>query len=112
MTISGPWVVGGLVSQVWSFDEDRTVNLTTIQPFVNYNFHGGWYLTTSPVITANWKAKSGDRWTLPIGGGFGRVFKVGRQPVNLQLAAYYNAVTPSGGSSWQVRTQLQFLFPK
>lgn len=112
LTISGPWVVGGLVSQVWSFDEDRTVNLTTIQPFVNYNFHGGWYLTTSPVITANWKAKSGDRWTLPIGGGFGRVFKVGRQPVNLQLAAYYNAVTPSGGSSWQVRTQLQFLFPK
>lgn len=112
LTISGPWVIGGLVSHTWSFDESRTVNLTTIQPFVNYNFDGGWYLTTSPVITANWKAKSSDRWTLPIGGGFGRVFKIGEQAVNMQLAAYYNAVTPSEGSSWQVRTQVQFLFPK
>ncbi|KRE12306.1 neuromedin U [Bosea sp. Root483D1] len=112
LTISGPWVIGGLVNHIWSFDESRTVSLTTIQPFVNYNFHGGWYLTTSPVITANWKAKSSDRWTLPIGGGFGRVFKIGEQAVNMQLAAYYNAVTPSGGSSWQVRTQVQFLFPK
>lgn len=112
LTITGPWVIGGLVNHLWSFDDNHTVNLTTIQPFVNYNFHGGWYLTTSPVITADWKAKSSDRWTLPIGGGFGRVFKIGEQAVNMQLAAYYNAITPTGGASWQVRTQVQFLFPK
>lgn len=112
LTSSGPWLIGALFGHIWSFDGDRTVNLTTIQPFVNYNFPHGWYLTTSPIITADWRAKSNDRWTLPIGGGFGRVFKIGEQPVNMQLAAYYNAITPSGGASWQVRTQIQFLFPK
>lgn len=112
LTSSGPWVVGALVSQIWSVDDSHTVSLATIQPFVNYNFSGGWYLTSSPVITADWKAKSSDRWTVPIGGGFGRVFKIGHQAVNMQLAAYYNAITPSGGASWQVRTQIQFLFPK
>lgn len=112
LTSSGPWLIGALVGHIWSFDENRTVSLTTMQPFVNYNFSEGWYLTTSPVITADWRAKSNDRWTLPIGGGFGRVFKIGHQPVNMQLAAYYNAITPSGGASWQLRTQIQFLFPK
>ncbi|KRE16824.1 neuromedin U [Bosea sp. Root381] len=112
LTSSGPWLIGTLFGHMWSFDGDHTVSLTTLQPFVNYNFSGGWYLTTSPIITADWRAKSNDRWTLPIGGGFGRVFKIGEQPVNMQLAAYYNAITPSGGASWQIRTQIQFLFPK
>lgn len=112
LTSSGPWLFGALFGHIWSFDSDRSVNLTTIQPFVNYNFSGGWYLTTSPIVTADWNAKSNDRWTVPVGGGFGRVFKIGEQPVNMQLAAYYNAIRPSGGASWQIRTQIQFLFPK
>ncbi|SDR64288.1 hypothetical protein SAMN05519103_09628 [Rhizobiales bacterium GAS113] len=69
----------------------------TLQPFVNYNFPRGWYLTTSPLITANWLAK-GDKWTVPVGGGFGRLFRIGELPVNLQLGAYYNTVTPKGRS--------------
>jgi hypothetical protein len=34
------------------------------------------------------------------------------QPVNMQLAAYYNIVRPIGGADWQLRAQVQFLFPK
>jgi len=79
---------------------------------VNYNFPGGWHLTTSPIITADWQAGHGDRRTVPIGGGFGRVFRIGRQPVNMQLAAYYNVVKPIGGADWQLRAQVQFLFPE
>ncbi len=115
LAIEGPWVVGILANNVWSFagKSNRSgVNLMTLQPFVNYNFHGGWYLTSSPIITADWEAGHGDRWTVPIGGGFGRVFKIGEQPVNAQLAAYYNVAKPSGGADWQLRAQLQFLFPK
>ena len=48
----------------------------TLQPFVNYNFPDGWYVTSSPIITADWETGHGDRWTVPIGGGFGRVFKM------------------------------------
>ncbi|WP_201835959.1 hypothetical protein [Microvirga zambiensis] len=52
------------------------------------------------------------RWTVPVGGGFGRVFKIGKQPVNAQLGAYYNAIRPSDGPDWQLRAQVQLLFPK
>ena len=72
----------------------------------------GWYLTSAPIITADWEAGHGDRWTVPVGGGFGRVFKIGNQPVNAQLAAYYNVATPTGGSDWQARATMQLLFPK
>lgn len=59
-----------------------------IQPFLNYNFRHGWYFTSSPIITANWLAASSDRWTVPIGGGIGKLFRLGKLPVNTQLAAY------------------------
>jgi len=85
-----------LINNLWSFagDEDRpNVNAMTLQPFFNYNLPEGWYLTTSPIITANWEADSNNRWTLPVGGGIGRVLKIGDQPVNAQVNAYYNVVT-------------------
>lgn len=115
LAIEGPWVVGVLVNNVWSFagkSNRSAVNAMTLQPFVNYNLPGGWYLTSSPIITANWEASGGDRWTVPLGGGFGRVFKIGSQPVNAQLAAYYNVARPTGAADWQVRAQVQLLFPK
>ena len=59
LTMPGNWVIGGLANNLWSFagDSDREdVNLMTVQPFVNYNFPEGWYVSTSPIITANWEA--------------------------------------------------------
>ena len=59
----GPWVIGSLVRQLWSFagDSDRQdVSQLLIQPFVNYNMADGWYLSSSPIITANWEADSDD----------------------------------------------------
>lgn len=86
------------------------MSLLTFQPFFNYNFAGGWYATTSPIINANWLA-TGEKWTVPIGGGFGRVFPIGTQPVNLSLQGYWNAVRPEGAAEWTLRAQLTFLFP-
>lgn len=113
LVTQGPIVAGGLVSQLWSFagDSNRTdVSLFTFQPFFNYNFDGGWYLTTSPIITANWAASS-DQWTVPLGGGGGRVFNIGSQPVNVSLQAFWNAVKPEGAADWTLRAQLTLLFP-
>lgn len=107
-------VTGVLASQLWSYagDSDRPdVSLMTIQPFFNYNFDQGWYITTSPIITANWEAESDNQWTVPLGGGFGRVFNIGRQPVNASLAAYWNVVSPEGAADWTLRTQITLLFP-
>jgi hypothetical protein len=110
-----PWTFGALVSNIWSFAGDSKradVNMFTLQPFLNYNMEEGWYLTSSPIITANWEASSNNRWTIPLGGGLGRVFKVGDQPVNAQIQAFGYADTPEGGSDWTIRTEWTFLFPE
>lgn len=116
LTIQGPWVVGGLINNIWSFagDDDREdVNLMLIQPFINYNFGStGWYLSSAPIITANWEAEEDNTWTLPVGGGAGKVFRIGKLPLNALLASYYNVEHPYQGAEWQLRAQIQFLFPK
>jgi hypothetical protein len=115
LTMQGRWVFGALANNVWSYAGDgdrRSVNAFLVQPFINYNLDAGWFLTSSPVITSNWKADSDERWTVPIGGGGGRVFRIGRQPVNMGLQAFYNVERPTGGPEWSVRFNLQFLFPK
>jgi hypothetical protein len=47
-----------------------------------------------------------------VGGGFGRVFKLGKQALNARVAAYHNVEWPDGTSDWQISTQLTFLFPR
>ena len=115
LTMKGPWVIGALVSNQWSYagDGDREdVNAFLMQPFVNYNFDDGWYASFSPIITADWQADSSDRWTVPLGGGIGKVGSIGKQPINTSLHAYYNVERPDGGAEWSIRFQVQLLFPK
>jgi hypothetical protein len=106
---------GFLILNLWSFageDDRANVNAMTLQPFFNYNLAKGWYLTSSPLITANWEANDNNRWTLPIGGGIGRIFKIGHQAINANIAAYYNVLTPDDtGANWQLRAEWTFLFP-
>jgi len=59
----------------------------------------------------NWEAES-DKATIPLGGGFGKLFRLGRLPVNVQLAAFYNAVKPEAAADWSMRVQVQLLFPR
>ena len=115
----GRIVAGGLINNIWSFagEDGRDVNKMLIQPFLNYNLPKGWYLTSSPIITANWNHPKNKGWTVPVGAGFGRVFVVGKQPINASLSAYYNVVKPEVAGQtllgdWTIRAQVQFLFPK
>lgn len=114
LTMPGNWVIGSLVSNIWSVGGgDADINLFTWQYFVNYNFGDGLYVTSAPIITANWEADMDHRWTVPFGGGVGQVFKIGNQPINAQLSLYKNVITPDDyGPDWQVRAQIQFMFPK
>ncbi|MHC4932737.1 MAG: neuromedin U [Planctomycetota bacterium] len=110
VTMPHPWVIGGLVNNVWSFEGG--VNSMLFQPFVNYNMKHGWYLTSSPTVTADWEATGGEQWTVPLGGGVGKVTRIGKQPVNLQVQAFYNVEHPTVGPDWSIRFQIAFLFPK
>jgi hypothetical protein len=106
---------GGLVRQLWSFagDDDRaSVNQTLIEPFLNYNLDKGWYLISDMIIIANWQADSGNRWTVPLGGGVGKLLKIGNQAINVRTEAYYNVEKPDLAPDWQWGFTVQFLFPK
>jgi len=114
LTMQGPWVMGALVNNIWSFDGGprNRFNTMTLQPFLNYNFKDGTYLVSSPILTSNWEAPTGNRWLVPAGGGVGRIFKLGGQPMNASLSGYYSMVHPDIGPRWTVRAQVQFMFPK
>lgn len=112
----GPWVVGGLVNNVWSFAgpaDAAAVNFFTFQPFVNYNFGTAFYLTFQPIITANWEASSGQQWTIPLGLGVGKLVRVGAKglPINLNVSAFDNVVKPDGAADWQLRVTVGVLLP-
>jgi hypothetical protein len=115
LVMPGDWVIGALAHNMWSFagagDRDR-VNLLTLEPFIYYNFSDGSYLTSNPTITANWIARGRDRWTVPVGGGAGKLFMVGGQAIDAQFGLYYNVLHPSLASDWQFRFDVSFIFPR
>lgn len=110
-----PWVYGLLVNTVFSLGgtsgpDGTKYTLTTINPFINYNFGEGWFIGMSNVTTAGWDT-GGEKWTLPVGAQFGRLIKIAdKLPVNLLIGAYYNALRPTGTGTWQLRTQVTFIF--
>jgi len=111
-----PWVYGAVVRNLWSFagdDQRGRVNQFLIKPFVFYNLPNGWYLATSPEISANWEAESGNRWRIPLGGGGGRVlFRGDKHPVNLRLQAFYFIEKPHLAPDWVLKIQFEILFPQ
>jgi hypothetical protein len=115
LTIQGPWLVGVLITDVASIgglDDRQNVHQFLMQPFVDYNFSHGWYLASSPIVTANWRATSGNKWTVPVGGGGGKILHIGRQAVNAYIQAFDDVVRPHEGGTWTLRLQVQLLFPK
>jgi hypothetical protein len=119
LTMQGKWTYGVLIMNVWSFGADekyaggKKIDFMQLQPFLNYNIGDGWFLTSVPIVTAMWDQDADERWTVPIGGGFGKGFKIGNVPISATTQAYYNVVTPDTmGETWQLRLQAQIFFPR
>jgi hypothetical protein len=110
------WTIGFLSNNIWSFAGNagrRRVNQFLTQYFLTYNMKHGWFVTSSPIITSNWLAPSSNKWLVPFGAGFGKMTRVGKQPVVWQMHTYYNALHPRDlpYPKWQVRLQVALLFP-
>jgi hypothetical protein len=115
LAMPGKWVLGCLGYNIWDFageGSDKSVNSFLFQYFVNYNIKDGWYLTSTPVITANWNEDSSQRWTVPFGLGVGRLVKFGKQPVDFKFQPFWYAEKPDGGPDWALQFQVKLLFPK
>jgi hypothetical protein len=105
----GPkWKIGALLQQYFSYagDSDRDdVSLMNLQYFIFYSIDDVTSIGVSPNIIANWKASSGNKWTVPIGLGISRTFQFGKVPVRFGLEAHYSVVQPDdvAGSEWNFR---------
>jgi hypothetical protein len=107
---AGPFVTGTLVTHVWNL-EGQGFKQFLMQPFVNFNLPDGWFIASAPVITADFDQRN-DAWEVPVGGGIGKIFRLGKLPLNLAGQAFYNAEQRQFGADWSLRITLSMLFPK
>lgn len=108
------WVLGILTNNAWSFagDSDKpNFNQFTFEYEVTHTFPRGWYWTSNPTITANWRAAPGEQWTVPFGAGIGRAFHIGQQKLSLSIESYYNVEHPTTGSQWTIHASMNLMFP-
>lgn len=106
----GHLLAGALIGNEFAGVNHVHENQMTINPFFFYNIKRGWYVMSAPIVTADWTAERNKRWTVPVGGGAGKIFKIGSQPLNARAEFFNDVRTTSGGTDWQMQTQLQFLF--
>ena len=115
LTMPGKWVLGAIAQNLWSFagpDDNTKVNQLVFQYFVNYNFNKGWYITSTPIFTADWNKESGNQWTVPLGGGVGRLVRFGKLPVDFKFQAFSHVARPDVSPSWSMLFAIKLLFPK
>jgi len=96
---SGSWTVGAFGGQRWSFagKSDRAdISQLMIRGTIRRQLSNNWFFVSAPIITANWNAKLDDRWLVPIGGGFGRRFRLGGKVWAASVQLYSNVVKPQG----------------
>ncbi len=110
-----PWTLGLAVKQIWSVfgnDSRHGVSQMVLRPFVNYNMNDGWYLVSDMDMIANWNKDTDERWTVPVGGGVGKLFTIGQNAINTKLEGYYNPVRPGQSPEWSANLTFQVLFAK
>jgi hypothetical protein len=93
------WIFGALAN--WLFSVGGTsarehVNQASLQYFITWaGLPNHWQITSSPTISYNKVAGGGNAWAVPIGIGLGKMVKIGKLPVKLQLEYDYYLVHPN-----------------
>ena len=85
LRMPGHWVYGALFAQMW--DVGSSGNDAS-------------------------EADNDDEWTIPLGGGVGRVFHWGKQAINARMAYYYNVEKPRFAAQWDFQLTFTLMYPK
>jgi hypothetical protein len=73
---------------------------------------GEWQIGMSPNITMNWEADPDNRFTVPVGLGVGKLIKLGKLPVKIQLQGQYSVIHPDDhGQRWNFQLQVTPVIP-
>lgn len=111
---TGPWTVGALWNQLWSFsgnDARNDINQMFLQPFLAYQAARTVTITVQSETSANWNVDE-DRWTVPINVLVSKLSTFGVFPASYQLGAGGFPVHPQIGPSWKIRGAIVILLPR
>ncbi len=72
-------------------DKPKANYMCMLYAFI-YHLPGGWDIGTNPSITYDHTASSGNQWNVPVGLFVGKMLKIGKAPVKLQLGIEYSVV--------------------
>ena len=90
-------IVGALVSNQWDVAGSDNVDehsVMTAQYFYAYSLGQGWQISSSPIVTYDWKADSDDALTLPLGVGLARTMTLGDRNWKFQGQVQYFVEQP------------------
>jgi hypothetical protein len=108
----GRWLFGVLAQNPIAVGGDphrRDANALFLLPFLTYQLGDGWFLRSQPQIAVNWKT---DGYTVPLDVGAGRVFKIGRQHVNLFVEPFWTVAHDGPGPRWGITFGAALLYPR
>ena len=111
LTQTHGWTVGVLANQIWSVAGDsnrENISAAFLQPFVSYTTKTYTSFTVNTESTYDFE---NSQWTVPLNFMVSQVFKIGGQPMSLQLGARYYADGPTGHANWGMRVNFSLLFP-
>ena len=111
----GNWSIFGILDNVWSFagPGDDDINMLNFQYQAVYLFPNAkdWFFITNWTVAADWEAPGSERWTVPIGGGFGKQFKLFGDQYQLYSQIGYNVVRPNNdAATWRAIVALTRVF--
>jgi hypothetical protein len=107
----GGWTVGMLANQIWSVAGDsnrNNISAAFLQPFISYTTKT---YTTFAINTESTFDFENSQWTVPLNFMVSQVFKIGKQPMSIQLGARYYADGPNEHAHWGMRLNFVLLFP-
>jgi len=108
------WTYGALVNHQWSYagnGDAADVDASFLQPFLSYTTATHTTFGVNTESTYDWE---GNDWSVPVNFMVTQVFRIGSQPMSLQLGARYWADTPedAGPEGWGARLTYTLVFPK
>ena len=113
-------MLGLLGYHLWDVEgekEDPDISKTFAQPVIVYKFQSlfgqkGWYIRNPDDLWSyDWEEDEWDQ--IPVGAYVGRVFPIGKQPVNVFAGGWYNGGNADFGATadYAFKVSFAFLFP-
>lgn len=106
-------VIGAWVTHLTNFSQEDSYNTneTSVELFFAYGLGNGWQIFSSPVMTYDWEADSGNELLLPLGAGISKTTRIGNMPLKLAFEIENYVVSPDRfGTQWLIAFSLTPVF--